>query len=163
MWNLYSRPNSIAIRIKYSHFKEQLLKEHIDERGYKKEVVCSPIRYIDYQSGKSIIQNQSHDPVFMKDISFDHEKEFRIVMKEEHREIPPINYKENISRRYIENFHNKIYEYPGYKLNLKEFDNYKFEIVHHPKSEQWAKDNIHEVVKKFNINFKVFDSNLELN
>tara|TARA_B110000444_G_scaffold248077_1_gene271508 strand:- start:557 stop:748 length:192 start_codon:yes stop_codon:yes gene_type:complete len=43
------------------------------------------------------------DSVFLKDISFEYENEFRIIAREKEREIPPINYNKNISRSHIEN------------------------------------------------------------
>ena len=39
--------------------------------------------------------------VFIKDLSFEHEKEFRIILREKVREIPPTKYKENISNSHI--------------------------------------------------------------
>jgi len=162
MWNLYSKPNSIAIRIKYSDFKDKFSNETFENFGNIDELICSPVNYLDFQNEKSIFKNKAVDPVLIKDISFEHEKEFRIVLKEKHRKIPPINYKEHISRKHIEKVHNSIYDYPGHQIKLREFESYNFEIIHHPKSEQWAKDNINEVIKKFEFKFKVSDSNLEL-
>ena len=166
MWNLYSKPNSIAIKIKYSDFKEKFSNVEVINYGLKEEVICSPVNYIDFHNDEIILkllQENKIDPIFMKDISFSHEKEFRIVLKEKAREIPPINFKENISRKHIEMLHNSMYNYPGKPIELDDFDDYKFEIIHHPKSETWAKENINEIIKKLNITFKISESELELN
>jgi len=48
-------------------------------------------------------------------------------------------------------------------MELINFENYKFEVVHHPKSTDWIKENINEIIKKFKVRFDIFDSNLELN
>lgn len=165
MWNLYSKPNSIALRIRYSEFKKLFETEKLKDYGLIESVVCGPVQYFDFLHDSKILEllsKESIDPIFLKDISFEHEKEFRIVIKEKPREIPPINYKEGISRKKIEKLHNSMYNYSGKDINLKNFMKYPFEIVFHPKSEDWAKENIKAVVHKFEIPFKIFESELEL-
>ena len=151
MWNLYSNPNSIAMRIKYSEFKKLFQLENIIDYGLTENIICSPIQYFDFQQDSKILElleSDTIDPIFLKDNSFEHEKEFRIVIKEKERDIPKINYKEGISRKHIDKLHNSNYEYPGIKIELNNFMDYPFEIVFHPKSEDWAKSNIKEVVQK---------------
>lgn len=165
MWNLYSSPNSIALRIKYSVFKKLFQTEKINDYGLSESIICSPIQYLDFQKDSKILEllkNETIDTIFLKDASFEHEKEFRIVFKEKVREIPYVKYKEGISRKHVENFHISMYDYPGKSIELKNFKDYPFEIVFHPKSEEWAKLNIKEIVKKFKIPFKTFESELEL-
>jgi hypothetical protein len=165
MWNLYSSPNSIALRIKYSDFKALFQTEKIMDYGLSESIICSPIQYFDFQQDSKILEllkNKDVDTIFLKDSSFEHEKEFRIVFKEKVREIPAVNYKEGISRKHIEKFHNSMYNYPGKSIELNHFKDYPFEIIFHPKSEEWAKSNIKEVVKEFKIPFKIFESELEL-
>lgn len=165
MWNLYSDPKSIAIRIKYSDFKNNILKNGYKTDGVEQELICSSVNYIDFQDNNKIFELKSNlsDTVFIKDISFNHENEFRIVAKETPRQITPIPYKPNVSNRHIENFHNSKHNYPGIKVELEKFEHYNFEIVHHPKSSDWTKKNINKIVEQFNMNYKIFDSNLELN
>lgn len=164
MWNLYSDPKSLAIRIKYSDFKKNILKNGYRTNGFGKELICSPVDYLNFQDKNNIAEYTDNlsDSVFLKDISFKHENEFRIVAREKEREIPTINYKPNISRSHIEKLYNSTYNNPGTKIELENFEKYNFEIVHHPKSTNWTKENINEIVKKFNIEFDIFDSNLEL-
>jgi len=165
MWNLYSDPKSLAIRIKDYDFKSNILKNGYMTNGYPKELICSPIKYLNFQDKNNISKytNNLWDSVFLKDSSFAHENEFRIVARESEREIPEINYKPNISRTHIEKLHNSSNNYPGIKMELINFENYKFEVVHHPKSTDWIKENINEIIKKFKVRFDIFDSNLELN
>ena len=165
MWNLYSDPKSLAIRIKYSDFKSNILKNGYLTYGLPKELICSPIKYLNFQNKNNISDytNNLWDSVFLKDSSFAHENEFRIVARENEREIPEINYKPNISRSHIEKLYNSSNNYPGIKLELINFEDYKFEVVHHPKSTDWIKENINEVIKRFDVKFDIFDSNLELN
>lgn len=164
MWNLYSDPKSLAIRIKYSDFKSNILKNGYFTNGFPKELICSPVKYLNFQDKNNITEYSYDlwDSVFLKDSSFAHENEFRILARENVREIPPINYKSNISRSHIEKLYNSSNNYPGIKIELINFENYKFEVVHHPKSSDWIKQNINEIIKRFEISYDIFDSNLEL-
>lgn len=164
MWNLYSNPNSLAIKIKYKDFKEKVLEKGLGQIDKTREIILAPVRYIDFQNMKEVwgLRNSLLDSVFIKDISFEHEKEFRIVVKEKYREIPMPNYKPNISRAHIDKLHNSQYDYSGITLKLNDFKNYDFEIVHHPRSEKWAKENINNILEKFKIKFKVSESSLHL-
>lgn len=166
MWNLYSNPNSIAIKIKYSDFKKRILQTGFDNYNYEGEIICGPIEYKNFQKNNAVFNPGQEDnlleSVFIKDLSFEHEKEFRIIFREKVREIPTIKYKENISNSQIEKLHNSTFNYSGLKLNIVNFEDYPFEIVHHPKSEEWAKNNIKEILENFDIKYKVKDSKLEL-
>lgn len=163
MWNLYSQPNSLAIKIKYSDFKENLIKYGVNYYDESTQIICSPITYIDFQNpSHSTIKNIINNSVFIKDKSFEHEKEFRIVAREKVKEKPEVHYKKNIYKGNIERIHNEMWNYVGIELILNEFENYNFEIVHHPKSQNWAKKNIEEILKLTGINFNVNESNLEL-
>lgn len=166
MWNLYSNPNSIAIKIKYNDFKKRILETGFDNLSHQGEIICGPIKYKNFQKNNEIFnpgqRNNLNESVFIKDISFEHEKEFRIILREKVREIPPIQYKDNISNIHIEKLYNDTYNYSGVKLKIKNLNDFPFEIIHHPKSEVWAKNNIKEILEKFNINYKVKDSKLEL-
>ncbi len=164
MWNLYSKPNSVAIRIRYKDFKEKLLSSGIDtDRGIKK-LTLSPVKYVDFQSFKEIsqISTDIHSSVFIKDSSFSHENEFRIVAEQEKFEIKKREYKEGISRQHQDKLYDSVYEYPGFNMTLKDFLNYKFEIVFHPKSEKWAIEDLMKLVEKYEIPFKMIESNLKL-
>ncbi|WP_341221779.1 hypothetical protein [Polaribacter atrinae] len=161
MWNLYSKPNSLAIKIKYSNFKKLLTEKGLQDSGYSREILCSPISYIDFQK-PDLEKVKNFDSVFTKDISFKHENEFRIIVKEKEREIPQIHYKENMHRKSIEKLHNEFWNYSGIEMSLIDFQTFEFEIVHHPKSQDWAKNNIKEIIRLSEIDFKINESILEL-
>lgn len=164
MWNLYSNPESLAIRIKYSEFKHNILKNGVRINGNKPKLTCSPVKYMNFSNREEILKfkNSPIDSVFIKDISFEHEKEFRIVANEETKDIPEIEYKSTISRKYQRNFHDLRHNYPGLKLYLFDFNSLKFEIVLHPKSPKWIKDNINHIVKLHKLDYEIFESNLDL-
>ncbi|MFY0714667.1 hypothetical protein J1D01_13395 [Seonamhaeicola sp. NFXS20] len=161
MWNLYSEPNSLAIKIKYSDFKKLLTEKGLLCFDSTRKVLCSPINYIDFQK-PDLKKIKNIDSVFTKDISFKHENEFRIIVKEKEREISEINYKPNLHRKKIEKLHNELWNYFGIELDFIDFDDFNFEIVHHPKSQDWAKKNIEEILNISDIKFKVNESILEL-
>ena len=161
MWNLYSKPNSLAIKIKYSDFKKLLKEKGLHSFDSTREVICSPINYIDFQK-PDFKKLKNIDSVFTKDISFKHENEFRIIVREKEREIPEINYKKNMSRKNIEKLHNDFWNYLGIELDLFDFKKFNFEIVHHPKSQDWAKNNIKEIIGLSKLDFKISESLLEL-
>lgn len=165
MWNLYSNPNSVAIKIPYQKFKELLLKNGFERDGFGRQVICSPVNYKDFQNTNHVFnpgQKEVEDSVFQKDVSFEHEKEFRMILREEPTEIPPVEYHENVNNEHMEEIHNSTYDYPGISLELQNFAEYPFQVVHHPKSQDWAKTNIEAIIKKFDVPFSVSNSKLEL-
>jgi hypothetical protein len=162
MWNIYSKPNDVAIKIKYSDFKENLSKYGFLGSNIEMNIVCKPIEYIDFQSSNSLINSNIEDSVFMKDNSFNHEKEFRIVIKEEHREIDKLVFEEFICKKSQEKTYNERENYPNIILELDNFNNYNFEVVYHPKSQEWAKTNVKKILEVLKVDFKKSNSNLEL-
>lgn len=165
MWNLYSSPNSIAIKIKYKEFKDLLSTKGFSNEVFAKEIICAPIQYKNFQKTNFIYnkeENELEESVFVKDSSFEHEKEFRLILKETPREIPPIYYKPNITKSHVDKLHNSIYNYPGVSLKFIDFQDYPFEVIHHPKSEDWAKENIKNIIEKFGMSFILKDSALEM-
>jgi len=155
MWNLYSSPNSVAIKIKYSEFKKNILKNGFTGCGSDLDIVCSQIKYFNFL-------NPNHneieliESVFIKDSSFNHENEFRLVLKKDYKEIP-IEYNPRIHRKESERLH-QINEPFGYNLILNEFEKYNFEIVFHPKSQDWIKNDIKKILKTTNVSIKSSDS-----
>lgn len=55
-----------------------------------------------------------------------------------------------------------MWNYPGIELKLFDFQSFDFEIVLHPKSNDWTKKNIEEIIKLSNIKFPISESLLEL-
>lgn len=163
MWNLYSSPNSLALKIKYRDFKNAFLQNKVQLHNENQKIVCAPISYINFQNPKEEDFNlEPEDSVFIKDISFKHESEFRIILKEPLREIPAVNYKEGINKKSIEELHNKFFNYPGVNVKLTNFSDYPFEVVHHPKSQKWAKRNIENIMKLSGIKFNISNSSLDI-
>lgn len=165
MWNLYSSPNSLAIKIKFSEFKKLISEKGVGNHDTDLQIMCGPVRYIDFQKSDlnpAKVKEELSDSVFVKDVSFEHEREYRIIAKEKVREKPEIKYKPNMNKKNIGRLHNERWNYTGIELELLDFKEYNFEIVHHPKSQDWAKKNIESIMQLSNIGFKVSESKLEL-
>lgn len=161
MWNLYSNPNSLAIKIKYSDFKSILLEKGL--LGYDKEIeiICSPIKYVDFIN-PNFDKTELMESVFIKDISFKHENEFRIIIKQKFEEIPPVEYHPLIHRKTSEKNHSNFFDNFGIELNLIDFEKFKFELIFHPKSQDWVKQNVKDILKATKSDLKTQKSILEL-
>ncbi|MFT6870365.1 hypothetical protein [Polaribacter sp.] len=159
MWNLYSSPNSVAIKIKYSDFKKKILENGFNGDGSDLDIVCSKIKYVNFLNPNHS-EIELIESVFLKDSSFNHENEFRLVLKKDFKEIP-IEYRPQIHKKESEKLH-QINEPFGYNLKLNEFENYNFEIVFHPKSQDWIKSDIKKICDIMESTIKCSDSLLEL-
>ena len=164
MWNLYSNPDSIAIKINYHDFKNSIIENGIENNDDESEIICGPVEYFDFQQTTDFMAHSINlkDSVFQKDISFEHEKEYRLIIREKTREIPEIHYKPNLSRKVTEEIFNSNFNYCGIDLKLNNFEKYNFEIIYHPKAQNWIKENIKTIAELSNIKFKAEISNLEL-
>ncbi len=104
MWNLYSNPNSLAIKIKFSEFKKLLSEKGVGNYDSDLQIMCGPVRYIDFQKSdlnRAKVKEELLGSVFVKDISFEHEREYRIIAKEMVREKPEIKYKPNMNKKIL--------------------------------------------------------------
>lgn len=161
MWNLYSNPNSLAIKIKYSDFKNIISEKGLLSYYDDLEILCSPIKYVDFIN-PNIIETELIDSVFIKDISFNHEKEFRIILKKEFNKIPPVEYHPSIHRKKSEKLHANLYDEIGMELDFIDFEKFPFELIFHPKSQEWVKQNVKNILKSTKTHLKTKESLLEL-
>jgi hypothetical protein len=144
MWKIFSNPDSVAVRIKYKDLKKIFKDRAFDYNENEiKSVTLGRVQYYDFQNGKGASQSADTDSfvAFSKDESFSNEKEFRIIV-------------------YTEKGNDNTT--PGIDFMLKDFQNLPFEIVFHPKAEDWGVKNLKDIMEKFHLNFKVFDSELNL-
>ncbi len=161
MWNLYSNPNSLAIKIKYSDFKNIISEKGLLSYYEDIEIVCSPIKYVDFISPK-IEETELLDSVFIKDISFNHEKEFRIILKKEFEKIPPVEYHPSIHRKKSEKLHADLHDKIGMELDFIDFEKFPYELIFHPKSPEWVKQNVKKILETTKTNLKTQESILDL-
>jgi|GEM_PF-1367688 len=164
MWNLYSSPNGVAIRIKYEDFKNRLLEFGVQlDRGAEK-IILSRVIYSNFQNPASVKESErdSFDSIFVKDECFKHESEFRIIAIQKPSKIPEIQHKKGISKRTMTKLHNDRFNYLGINMFLKNFKDYPFEIIFHPKSDDWAVDDLEDLISKYTPEFKTRRSRLKL-
>ena len=143
--------------------REKLLSDGYYSRIKLKNFVLGAIKYIDFQNPHEIdlLKNEIKFTPFMKDKSFIHENEFRMMAEIEKIEQKPLVLKSGISKYYQEKFH-KEHQINGLDISINNFYEYKFEIVYNPKISNWVRDDIEKILEKFEIPFKTRDSKLKL-
>lgn len=121
------------------------------------------VKYFDFQNTEIVskIKEEKENRVFHKDISFNHESEFRKVINRQYEQPFSKNYKNGISKKHQDELYKSLETY-GFDIKLKEFLDYKFEIVFHPKMSSWVKDDLKKIISKFDIPFISYDSVLKL-
>jgi hypothetical protein len=161
MWQLYSKPDSVAVRIPY-----KILNKELQEENYVINSDYEKISYgsISYHRFKNIISEEkdkmtSDQQGFIKDSSFEHEQEFRIIVENREYKENLLEVRENILDEEVDeiNKSNQIYIK---HLKFNDFSKLPFEIIFHPQCQTWHKSNIKKLLSQFSINFKAFDSDL---
>lgn len=126
MWNLYSNPDGVAIKIPFGKLKS-LLKPEKSKIAIK-EYYCGKVTYQDFKQTDPYSENglrKLGKVALRKDMSFSHEKEIRFVIKS-------ADYK---------NMQTAISSEP---IVLKDLE---MQIVCHPRMIEWKKKNIHQILK----------------
>ncbi|MDQ3192469.1 MAG: hypothetical protein M3Q58_12820 [Bacteroidota bacterium] len=144
MWKIFSNPDSVAVRIKYKDFKNLFKENNFSCKGnFIESITLGKVQYYDYRNIRkrpSLLETDSFI-AFTKDESFSNEREFRIVVKTTQE-----NKKSSL----------------GIDLMLENFNDLPFEIVFHPKAEEWGVKNLVDIMEKFNIPFKKYYSELNI-
>lgn len=163
MWQLYSNPNSVAIRIPFKNLSNEILNFNFELPPHD----FNHLRFgcIDYhrfddldELSKIIVKEDSQG--FIKDSSFQHEQEFRILVETKLIERKTIERKETMLDEQIEKLNNGNF-YKVIHLTLANFKSMPFEIVFHPKSHDWHRNNIRKIIEKFELQFKTSESKLK--
>ena len=149
MWNTYSDENGIALKFKASDLittiSENTIKTNQNEK--MKTLYHGRIAYKDFFNpvDRRNLKDEVKDIGFHKDISFEHEKEYRFLIKQDTH-----NFKED--------------DIPFVKMKIQKFKKLKFDLIFHPKMEPWKKENIKSVIKALGSkSITVKDSELKLN
>jgi hypothetical protein len=164
MWNLYSKPNGLAVKIKLKDFLELFETQRITLDRPAKILEMGPVKYINYQNINDLIYASHNIETFpfIKDISFSHEVEFRINVKIDLEELDESKFNENATEIQKQNIRDHINNFPGIRLEFSDFDKIPFQVKFHPKSDEWAKQDIRDLLKKYQMDFKIEDSKLLL-
>jgi hypothetical protein len=164
MWNLYSEVNSVALNINFEDLYTQLQKSGIQANVNLKSFTMGKVKYLNFQDSNELdkAKDEIENTAFLKDISFGHENEFRFVAEIDKYPIKPFSPKEGISKYKQKDFYDKSSQIYGLDVLLRDFFDYKFEIVFHPKMEEWVKSDLKKIIKKFNVPFNTRDSKLKI-
>ena len=141
MWNLYSNPDGVALKVTFGKLKT-LLKPESTKIDYK-EYFCGKVIYQNFlkQDSSAIDRLSELEKVSLrKDVSFSHEKEIRFVVKTNKSggQITAINTE---------------------PINLKELD---IKVICHPKMAQWKINNIKQILKDARLADTFLDSEIKL-
>ena len=132
MWNAYSDDDGIALKVKSIDLIDSIIrnKDNINDIEKMKTLYHGKIVYKDFLNPNDRINLKDEIPIigFQKDLSFEHEKEYRFLIKQDTN-----NFKEE--------------DISFAKLKLLDFENLEFDLIFHPKMEEWKKENIRKVLK----------------
>lgn len=142
MWNLYSNPDGVAVKVPFGKLKEYLIP---NQAGINiKEYFCGKVNYQDFQDDDPYPGSELHKlkkVSLRKDLSFTHEAEIRFVVKTDEETIAStagIN---------------------SEKLDLKEVN---LSVVCHPRMADWKKNNIRQLMKSIRLVSRYKESEISL-
>jgi len=142
MWNLYSNPDGVALKVSFGKLKA-LLKPDLKVSGIK-GYFCGKVEYQDFRNQDPYAVNglsKLGKVSLRKDVSFSHEKEIRFVIK-------------------TDTTTNKLKTgIDSDKLNFKELN---IKIVCHPRMAEWKKRNIKQILKDEGISTSYAESEIKL-
>lgn len=148
MWNAYSDENGIALKFKASDLINAIVENtnNTNENKKMKTLYHGKISYKDFfnPSDRMKLKDEVRIIGFQKDLSFEHEKEYRFLIKQNTHK-----FKED--------------DIPFVKMKIEEFKKLKFDFIFHPKMEPWKKENIKSVINALGSkSITVKDSELDL-
>lgn len=144
MWNLYSEPGGVALRITYKNFVNILNEKSTFEPGESiKGIAYGLVVYKNFVDRREVeaLDFKVKKPAFRKDLSFEHEREFRVCISL--REPLPDD------RR-------------GISQILTDFETLPIDVVLHPKSGAWQNENVKRLIGAFAPSCKQVNSELKL-
>lgn len=162
MWQLYSKPDSVAIKIPYKALSAELT--NYDFSLPHAEMVRLRFGSIDYcrfndldELSNIVVKKDTQG--FIKDASFAHEREFRIMLEIKPKEQKKANASWVMLDEQVEKL-NGLYDTKIISLNLNKFKDLPFEIIFHPQSFDWHRNNIKKIIDKFELKYNSTESAL---
>lgn len=153
MWDLYSDPSSIGLRLSYNNFIKLFCPDKLIFKPTKKLInyyYINKISYKNYLNIKDVEDFKDETKVigFQKDKSFEHEKEVRVLLKCR-------------NGVYEKNDFNSISDYEFFKVKPLHFQEIPFRVIFNPKMKASEKSNIKKLLKMYDLtNFKCKSSEL---
>lgn len=164
MWGTFSNKDSVAIKIRYKELKDifkrgQFRLKELD--GFYK-IKLGKIQYVDFiNMDEDLTEIAEIEKIgFAKDLSYQHENEFRICLLKSDPEATCKKYK--VKPNWTNEDDQNLNSNTGLSLELSDFENMPFEIIFHPKADEFSKNNIRSLLKKCDINFETSDSEIIL-
>lgn len=144
MWNIYSNPDSVAIRYSPNELLDLVLAAA--EPYHDKNFAQLIYGYVDYDDIWPFEYNRDNSPhikyaAFRKDSSYKHEQEFRFVA--------------TLAS-------NNIGKYEYFELLLNNIDKDSFQILANPYMEHWKYKNIHKFLEPYGLENRLCQSVLKV-
>lgn len=143
MWNIYSNPDSVAIKLNFKKNKEKLIEtfdKFVSKNGYRLSIIGDEITYLKLNPFDISTKKQNLKYSAMKkDISFAYEQEYRFLIYTNDLDKKPISFQ--------------------IPLDLNEFE---LSVITHPTMENWKVENIRKLIKICNLNIPVVISSTML-
>ncbi len=146
MWNLYSNPDSLAVRFKRNILIDLTRSAYNKTRLQNLTIRSGYCGMVEYQKFDSINYHSNTDDfkvakvVFRKEKSYEHENEFRIVVRTQKTDSPPSQI----------------------RLNIESLNHLGIKFITHPKMKEWKKENIKRELERFDLGKKILDSKIKL-
>ncbi|MBC8882790.1 DUF2971 domain-containing protein [Flavobacterium piscinae] len=139
MWNLYSNPDSVAIKVNFETLRNCLSQSFslfVSENNHGISIVGDEIKYLRLNPFDENLKRQSLNfSALKKDESYSHENEYRFLIISNNLEFRP-----------------QFFTIP---INLEKL---KLTILSHPKMEPWKFENLKELLKLTNLNIELIKS-----
>lgn len=144
MWNIYSNPDSVAIRYRPQELLDLVLPAA--ENYHDKNFTQLIYGYVDYGDIWPFDYNRNNSPrvkyaAFRKDSSYKHEQEFRFVAA-----VMP----------------NNKGKYDYFELLLENIDKESFQILANPYMESWKYKNIRKFLEPYGLDYRLSQSVLKV-
>ncbi len=162
MWQLYSKPDSVAIRIPYTNLSNSLQSGNFRMMDEYAKIRYGSVDYYRFNNLEDLskILVKEDTTGFVKDQSFQHEQEFRILAEFHEFDKNNLERKSMILDENIERL-NELNQMKVIYLTFTNFKDLPFEIVFHPQSSSWHRQNICKILNNYQIPFKTFESSLK--
>lgn len=162
MWQLYSNPDSVAIRIPYKKISDELINYNFKlphNQFVRLRYGCIDYHRFNNLDELSELVHRINSQGFTKDASFKHENEFRIMLESKVTEEKQVERKKMVLDEQVKRINEKL-KTKVIPLELVNFKELPFEIVFHPQSSDWHRNNIMKIIDRFEVRFRTCESAL---
>lgn len=163
MWQLYSRRDSVAIRIPFAALAKEIDSGDFDSSSSRiKTLNYGGVQYIRFNEADVLTEFIVNEEAqgFVKDESYSHEREFRIMLTMEDNEVKKAEPKKFVLDEQVEEMNARL-DIRSVNLRFRNFSSMPFEIVFHPQCSEWHRSNISTIIRKLDLGFTAKESALK--